>query len=293
MHPVLSEILKNGPVVTDGAWGTQLQSLGLEPGDFPDAWNLEFPERVTSVAQSYIDAGSQIVLTNTFGGNRIRLSEASLEDKVVAINKEGAKLSKAAAGDRAKVFGSIGPSGKMLCVGEVSAEDLSKAFLEQALALAEGGADGLVIETMSDPEEARLAIVAAKQTHLPVVACMVYDSGKGLDRTMMGTTPEQAVKVLVEAGADAVGANCGQGIEGFLPLCQRMKSVCQLPIWIKANAGLPELIDGESVYKTTPEQFIVSAGPILDAGADFIGGCCGTSPDFIRLLAELLRLGKD
>ena len=180
----------------------------------------------------------------------------------------------------------------MLCVGEVTAESLSEAFLEQAMALAEGGADGLVIETMSDPEEARLAVHAAKQTQLPVVACMVYDSGKALDRTMMGTTPEKSVEVLIEAGADVIGANCGQGIEGFLPLCKRMKAVCHLPIWIKANAGLPELIEGESVYKTTPEEFIAWVDPLINEGADFIGGCCGTSQDFIRSVAEALRLRK-
>ncbi|MBT5927594.1 MAG: methionine synthase [Verrucomicrobia bacterium] len=292
MHPVLSEILQEGPVVTDGAWGTQLQMSGLEPGDFPDAWNLEFPDKVAAVAESYASAGSQIVLTNTFGANRIRLLEASLETQAVAINQKGAELSKTAVGDRAKVFGSIGPSGKMLCVGEVTAESLSEAFLEQAMALAEGGADGLVIETMSDPEEARLAVHAAKQTQLPVVACMVYDSGKALDRTMMGTTPEKSVEVLIEAGADVIGANCGQGIEGFLPLCKRMKAVCHLPIWIKANAGLPELIEGESVYKTTPEEFIAWVDPLINEGADFIGGCCGTSQDFIRSVAEALRLRK-
>ena len=180
----------------------------------------------------------------------------------------------------------------MLCVGEVTAEALSEAFLEQATALAEGGADGLVIETMSDPEEARLAVLAARQTQLPVIACMVYDSGKTLDRTMMGTTPEKAVEVLAEAGANAIGANCGQGIEGFVPLCKRMKAVCQLPIWIKANAGLPEWVDGESVYKTTPEEFTAWIDPLLNEGADFIGGCCGTSPKFIQSVVEALRRRK-
>jgi len=292
MHPVLSQILNEGPVVTDGAWGTQLQRAGLEPGDFPDAWNLDFPGKVRSVAKSYIDAGSQVILTNTFGGNRIRLAEASLENRIQEINRQGALLSKSVVNAQAKVFGSIGPSGKMLCVGEVSAEELSETFLKQAMALAEGGADGLVIETMSDPEEARLATLAAKQTGLPVVACMVYDSGTGMDRTMMGATVEQATGVLLEAGADAIGANCGQGIEGFLPLCEKIKSACQLPIWIKANAGLPEWIQGEAVYRTTPEEFTAWVDPILNAGADFIGGCCGTSPEFIQHIAATLNLRK-
>lgn len=203
MHPVLSNLLSKGPVVTDGAWGTQLQLSGLEPGDFPEGWNLEFPDKVEAVASSYVAAGSQIILTNTFGGNRMRLKEALLDTRMHEINRQGAALSKSAAKEGTAVFGSIGPSGNMLCVGEVSEDELCEAFQEQARALADGGVDGIVIETMSDPQEARLAVLAAKETSLPVVACMVYDTGKGLDRTMMGSTPEQAVEILVEAGADA------------------------------------------------------------------------------------------
>jgi len=180
-------------ILTDGAWGTQLQARGLDFGDCPDEWNLTHPDEVAAVAASYVDAGSEIILTNTFRASRIPLAGYGLADKVTAINKMGVALSKRGAAGRAKVFASIGPSGKMLASGEVSAEGLRESFTEQAGALAEAGADGLVVETMSDPDEACIAVAAAKATGLLVVGCMVYDTGRGKDRTMMGTTPEQSV----------------------------------------------------------------------------------------------------
>jgi methionine synthase I (cobalamin-dependent) len=174
----------------------------------------------------------------------------------------------------------------MLLTGDVSPDTLLHAFTEQAQALAEGGVDALVIETMSDPEEARIAITAAKTTSLPIVACMVFDAGKNKDRTMMGTTPEQAASILTEAGADAIGSNCGQGIANFIPLAQRLKAATHLPIWIKANAGLPELIDGQVTYNTTPQQFASHYSTLQQTGAAFIGGCCGTNPLFIQALLQ-------
>jgi methionine synthase I (cobalamin-dependent) len=288
MHALLQELLVQTPVLTDGAWGTQLQARGLAPGECPDPWNLTHPDKVTGVARAYVEAGSQIVLTNTFGATRPRLAEAGCADQVTEINRAGARLSREAAGGRARVFASMGPSGRMLMTGEVTPELLSEAFREQAQGLAAGGADAIVIETMADPEEAKLAIAAARETGLPVVACMVFDSGKDKDRTMMGTTPEQAAAVMVEAGADVVGANCGQGIAGFVNLCRRLKAATDRPIWIKANAGLPELRDGKPVYTTTPREFASHVPALIDAGASFVGGCCGTSPEYIREVRELL-----
>jgi methionine synthase I (cobalamin-dependent) len=177
----------------------------------------------------------------------------------------------------------------MLLSGDISLEDMEKAFREQALALAEGGADGLVIETMSDIEEAKLAVAAARETGLPVVACMVFDSGKAKDRTMMGQTPEQVAQALTEAGADVIGANCGQGIAGFVSICQRLHAATDRPIWIKANAGLPTVIEGKAQYQVSPEEFSRVAPDLVSAGASFIGGCCGTSPEFIAALARRLR----
>ncbi|HAM70491.1 MAG TPA: methionine synthase [Verrucomicrobiales bacterium] len=285
MHPTLAALLNRGPVLTDGAWGTQLQERGLEPGEFPDLWNLSHPGPVAEVARAYVASGSRIVLTNTFGANRLRLAETPRPEQLREINLAGVRLSREAAAGRAAVFASLGPSGRLLCNGDVTPEELHSAFLEQAQALAEGGADGLVVETMSDLQEAAIAVAAARQTGLPVVACMVFDSGRDKDRTMMGTTPEQAAEGLVAAGADAIGANCGQGIEGFLPVCRRLRSACAQPIWIKANAGLPERVDGVIRYRTTPEAFARWIPPLLEAGASFVGGCCGTSPAFIRAAA--------
>jgi len=284
MHPKIQKLLTDRPLITDGAWGTEMQARGLAIGDFPDAWNLTQPDKVIEVAQAYVSAGSDIILTNTFGANRIRLMEAGLADQTRQINQRGAALSKQAANNKALVFASIGPSGKLVAMDETNPDELQAAFEEQAQALTEGGADALVIETMSDLDEARLAVQAAKQTGLPVVGCMVYDSGKDKDRTMMGITVEQAAEGLAEAGADIVGANCGQGIEGFLPICERLHAATGEPVWIKGNAGLPELVDGKAVYKTLPEEFASFFAGLVEAGAGFIGGCCGTNPEFIRSL---------
>lgn len=288
MHPTIGNLIASGPVVTDGAWGTQLQVLGLTLGEFPDAWNLTHPERVAEVASAYVNAGSRVVLTNTFGANRIRLAENAFADRVVEINRRGVEISCGAAVGKAAVFASIGPSGKLLLNGEVTVNELQAAFEEQAAALAQGGADALVIETMSDLEEAKLAVEAARTTGLPVVACMVFDSGKNLDRTMMGTTPEQAAQTLTAAGADVIGANCGQGISGFVPICQRLRAATNRPIWMKPNAGLPQLVDGSAVYVGTPEDFASQVPALIAAGANFIGGCCGTSPDFISAICHRL-----
>ena len=288
MHKTIEKLFQDRPIIIDGAWGTELQKQGLKPGESPEALNLERPEIVEAVAASYVAAGSQIIITNTFGGTRFTLESHGLADKVVDVNRIGAAISKRAAGDKALVFASVGPTGKMLMMGDVTEEDLLSAFSEQAQALLAGGADGLVIETMSDLEEAKIALKACKATGLPVVASMVYDAGSNMDRTMMGTTVEQATKELTEAGADVIGSNCGQGIEGFVNLCKNIKLHTHLPIWIKGNAGLPEMIDGTFVYKTTPEEFSSFGHPLLDAGADFIGGCCGTSPEFIRTLKSTI-----
>jgi len=289
LNGLLEKILKHIPVVTDGAWGTQLQRRGLEPGGSPDAWNLTHASEVEHVARSYVEAGSQIILTNTFGANRIMLERHGLERMTREINKAGAAISRRASGEKSFVFGSMGPSGKLFVMAEVAEAALTAAFEEQADALAEGGAHGIVVETMTDLEEAKLAVAAARKTALPVVASMVYDCGKEYDRTMMGITPEQAAQELAEAGADVIGANCGLGIEYFLVVTQRLRAATSLPVWIKPNAGLPEVSEGRVSYRTTPEEFAAHALKIRDAGAHFIGGCCGTTPEFIRALIQKLR----
>ena len=290
MQPFFDSLIQNRqtPVLTDGAWGTMMQALGLPIGDCPDAWNLTYPDRVEQVARAYVEAGSQIILTNTFGASRIMLERHGLAEQAAAINRAGAEISKRAAGSRARVVASIGPTGKMLMMGEVTESELRAAFDEQAQALADGGADALVIETMSDLGEMKAALAAAKATGLPVIASMTFGSGKKLDRTLMGTTPEEAAEELARAGADAVGANCGLGIESYVSICERLHAATQLPVWIKPNAGLPEMVDGQIVYRTTPQAFAAYAPAMRDAGASFLGGCCGSSPDFIRALGLAL-----
>jgi 5-methyltetrahydrofolate--homocysteine methyltransferase len=182
----------------------------------------------------------------------------------------------------------MGPSGKLIVMKQVSADELEDAFTVQAMAIADAGADAIVVETMMDIAEALAAVSAAKKTGLPVVASMVFDAGKNKDRTMMGNTPEAVVEKLSAAGADVIGSNCGQGIEGFIPICRRMRAVTDLPLWIKANAGLPKLIQGQTVYDTTPDQFARFVPQLIDAGANFIGGCCGTNPDFIAAVKRII-----
>ncbi len=286
MKLLLEQLLSAGPVITDGAWGTQIQNLGLEPGSCPDGWNIQNPEAIERVARSYVDAGSRIILTNTFGANRVMLERHELLQRAPAINRAGAEISCKAAAGKAYVFGSMGPSGKMLFAGEIGEDELLDAFREQAQSLAEGGAQGLVIETMSELSEAAIALKAARETGLPVVVSMVYDSGKEFDRTMMGTTPAMAAAELEQEGADVIGANCGVGVEFFLPVCTGLRAATKLPLWIKPNAGLPEMENGKIVYHTNPAKFAEHAGRILSAGAQFIGGCCGTSPEFIHELAR-------
>jgi 5-methyltetrahydrofolate--homocysteine methyltransferase len=285
---LIEQLIAGGPVVTDGAWGTQLFARGLDPGDVPDSWNLSHPDRVEEVGRAYVEAGSQVILTNTLRANRLTLAAYGLAEKTVEINRAGAAISRRAAEGRARVFASMGPSGRLLVMGEVSEEELCKAFREQADALAEGGADALLIETMTDLSEAAVAVSAAQYTGLPVVATMVFDSGKEKDRTMMGATPERAASELESAGADVVGANCGVGIAGYVGVCRRMHATTKLPIWIKANAGLPEMVDGRTIYRMTPAEFAGYVPALLEAGASFIGGCCGTGPEFVRAIAAAL-----
>jgi 5-methyltetrahydrofolate--homocysteine methyltransferase len=289
MQQLIEKLLKESPVITDGSWGTQLQKRGLARGECPETWNEAHPEKVMEVAQQYVEAGSRIILTNTFGANRFVLGKYGMVDRVRELNMSGVAISKKAAAGSAYVFASMGPCGKLLAMKEVSEEDMYAAFREQALSIRDAGADGIVVETMMDLQEAVLAVKASVGTGLPVVACMVFDSGKNKDRTMMGNTPEAAVEELAKAGAHVIGANCGQGIDGFIPLCRRLKSAGAAHVWMKPNAGLPELVDGKAVYRTAAADFAERVPLLIEAGADFIGGCCGTDAGFIKAIRKVLK----
>jgi len=288
MHPLIRSLVSSGPVVTDCSWGTQIQQRGLKRGECPDSWNLSHPQRVLEVAQQYVNAGSQIILTNTFGGSRLALQKFKLGGKVADINTAGVEISKKAAGDRAYVFASIGPTGLMLVTRETTEEELQNVFEEQAAAQARAGADGIIVETMIDVTEARIAAAAAKQTGLPVIVSMVYDSGENKDRTMMGNSPEEVVAELTGVGIDGIGANCGQGIEAFPPICARLRQATDLPIWMKPNAGLPEIVDDQTLFRTTAQEFVQYIPELIAGGADFIGGCCGTDQGFVEAIRKTI-----
>ena len=289
MNVTLERLLAEAPVLTDGAWGTQLQAGGLAPGEFPDLWNLRWPNRVLAVARNYVNAGSRVILTNTFGANQFRLQEVNAEKQVREINCAGVWISQNAAAEKALVFASMGPSGRILFSGDVTFEQLLRGFGTQAEAFAEAGADAVVIETMSELDEARAALQAVRAVGLPAVVCMVFDSGKNKDRTMMGKTPEEVAEELTHAGASAIGANCGHGITNAIAVCRRLSASTHLPIWMKPNAGLPEISQNAVQYKTSAQEFAGNIPGLLNAGASFVGGCCGSSPDFIREINSVLR----
>jgi 5-methyltetrahydrofolate--homocysteine methyltransferase len=283
--------LVDGPatVITDGATGTELQQRGLPPGECPDVWTLTHPEVVCEVARSYADAGSDAILTTTFRANAISLAAYGLAGKAPAINRAGAALARRAAAGKAAVFGSIGPTGQLLSLQTELREPMAAAFREQAQALADGGADALLLETFSDIEEAKVAAEAALVTGLPIIVSFAFDTGKNKDRTMTGVTPETAAREMTSAGVAVVGANCGVGIEAYVPICRRMRAATTLPLWFKPNAGLPEVIKGEIRYHVTPEKFASHVPELVEAGAKFVGACCGSNPDFIRAIAAVLR----
>jgi len=281
---VLENWLGGGVLISDGAWGTELQARGLALGTNPDTWNLTHPERVEEVARAYAGAGSQVVLTNTFRANAVAMKEATAAE-LDEINRTGVALSRRGA-PGVRVFASIGPTGKILMSGDVSPEEMSEAFGAQALSLAAAGADALLIETLSDIEEARLAVRAATQTGLPVLASFTFHSGKSKDRTMMGATPEAVAAAMEEAGAAAVGANCGVGVEHAVAICRRLHAATSLPVWIKPNAGLPTIDSSGLHYATSAEFFASHYAGLREAGASFLGACCGSTPDFIRALVK-------
>lgn len=283
-HPTISRLLQQTPILLDGAWGTELQKRGLAPGECPESWNCDQPERVLEIPAAYVQAGSRIVLTNTFGGNRLTLARHDRSGQVASLNHAGVAISRRAATDQALVFASIGPSGCMLAAGDVTEEEWQAAFSEQARELAQAGADGLVLETFGDPDEIRIALSAAKATGLPVVLSLTYLYGAKADRTMSGLSPEQSVELFPEA--DVIGLNCGQGPETCVELVRRLHAATGKPVWCKPNAGLPVEAEGRWVYRETPEHFAAAMALLVEAGATFVGGCCGTSPEHIAAVRK-------
>lgn len=286
----LKSVLKAAKV-SDGAWGTELDKLGCPAGYCREEWNLSHPELVEKVAASYVAAGSNVILSNTFSANPFTLEKHGLAGKIEALNCAGAQISKKAAENKAWVFASMGPTGKMLMTEEVTEEELYKAFSLQARALAKGGADAIVCETFADLQELLIAVRSVKEAGLPVVASMTFDTGPDL-RTMMGVAAGDAAEQLARAGADTVGCNCGVGIDGYIKVAGVMRQHTDLPIWVKPNAGLPEIQGGKTVYREGPEGFAGKVHLLLKAGANFVGGCCGTTPAHIRNVAAAVKTAR-
>lgn len=292
----LTEIVKSGKVlVSDGAWGTFLQKKGMQPGECPELWCVEKFDDVKSIAESYIGAGADMVETNSFGGSKYKLDRFGLDTRVPEINEASAKASRHAAGDNHWVIASIGPTGKLLVMGEVTEQDLYDAFKDQAIALEKGGADAVCIETMSDIGEAVQAIKAAREnTKLEVICTFTFEKTKRGDyRTMMGVTPVQAAQAAVDAGADIIGANCGNGMERMIEITREMREAFpNVPILIHANAGLPVNVNGTDVFPETPEMMAGYVDELIEAGANIIGGCCGTTPAHISAIARAVANHK-
>jgi len=284
------------PRVLDGAWGTELQKLGLPPGSPSEIWNVSKPDAVEQVARSYVEAGCDVVLTNTFSANRIILDNHGIGHRAAELAEAGVLLSRRAAdaaksaGRDVKVFASIGPTGLVVMMGDKPREVIAAAFAEAAEAVAFGGADGIVLESFAELDEIAIAIEAVKgKTDLPVVASMTFASGPDKNCTMMGNKPSDLAALALRAGADAVGANCGVGPENYVKVAAMFRAACDLPIWIKANAGLPEMTREGARFPMGPAQFAALVPQLLASGANFIGGCCGTTPEHIRSVVQALR----
>jgi len=289
----ITEALKSGKVlISDGAWGTFLHIKGLKPGECPELWCVNKPSEVLDVAKNYIDAGADMVETNSFGASSFKLDHYGLADRAAEINEAAAKISREAAGDNKWVIASIGPTGKMLVTEEVTEQELYDAFKTQAVAFEKGGADAACIETMSDIEEACQAVKAVKEnTKLEVICTFTFEKTvQGEYRTMMGADPVSAIKAVIAAGADIVGANCGNGIERMIEVVTQMRSAEKnIPILVHANAGLPKNVSGEVVFPETPDDMASLAPKLAAAGANIIGGCCGTTPAHIMAIKESLK----
>jgi 5-methyltetrahydrofolate--homocysteine methyltransferase len=292
MKKIVSELKKGRVLVSDGAWGTFLQQKGLKPGECPEEWNISRPDDVLDIARSYFEAGSDMVETNSFGGSRFKLAKFGFEDKVFAFNKAAAEISRKAAGPDRFVLGSVGPTGKLLLMEEVTEEELYEAFKEQSMALEAGGVNAIMIETMTDLEEARIAVKAAKEnTGCEVFCTMTFEKiiGGGY-RTMMGISPSEMAATLVEAGADLIGTNCGNGIEDMIGMVKEIRQVnSSIPVLVHANAGMPRYEDGKTTFPESPDEMAFRVKEIIEAGANIVGGCCGTTPDHICKVREVVK----
>ncbi len=292
MKSILSDLNKRKVLVSDGAWGTLLQKRGLAPGECPELWNVTHRDDVFSVAKGYVDAGADMILTNSFGASPAKLKHYGLQDRTAELNQAAAAVSREAAGSNCFVFGSMGPTGVILMMGEVSEQALYDGFYLQAKALKSGGADGVCIETMSAIDEACLAVRAAKDVAgLEIICTFTFEMTAGGEfKTMMGVSPVEMARAVTKAGASIIGANCGNGFERMIDIVREMRGVDKTtPILVHGNAGKPEIRDGKTIFPESPEMMASRVGSLIKAGANIIGGCCGTTPEHIRAMAKEIK----
>jgi 5-methyltetrahydrofolate--homocysteine methyltransferase len=293
----LLERLQSEVLVFDGAMGTMLFAAGLAPGACPELWNAERPEVLQGVHRAYLEAGSDMVETNTFGGTRLKLKAYGLAERCRELNEKGARLARAVCPAGGLVAGSVGPTGHLPDtfepLGDTPPELFYESFREQAVALTEGGVDLFAIETMMIPDEAVLAIKAAKEaTGLPVMCSMTfqYNSANGTDRTMWGTSPAEAARQLVAAGADIVCCNCGDGGPGRVPaILAEMRTATPGFLAAYPNAGIPRIVGDKTIYDLSPDSMAAAFPAILDAGARIVGACCGSTPAHIKAIAGVVH----
>ncbi len=295
MKKRLQDAIRERALLGDGAMGTQLMLAGLEQGNCGEAWNLAQPERVLAIQKRYVQAGSDCLITNTFGGSRIMLNRHGHADDVVGINAAGVRIAREAFGDRdGYVLGDIGPFGGLMePYGDFTEAQVRDAFREQAQALVDAGADAIIIETQTGLEELRLGLIAAREAGAAcVIGSMAYDvtlDGSTF-RTMMGIDPERAAEFMHEHGADIAALNCGTGMdmERARQAVIRYQRATQLPVMAQPNAGQPKLVEMKVIYDETPEEMVKGVVPLLEIGANIIGGCCGSTPDHIRAFRQAM-----
>lgn len=286
---IVAAVQSGRVLVSDGAWGTFLQKKGMKPGECPELWCVTHRVDVLDIARSYVEAGADMIETDSFGGTRCKLQHFGLEDRTVELNEAAASISREAAGLDRWVIASVGPTGLMTVMGDVTEDDLYRDFKEQAVALAAGGADALCIETMSAVDEAAAAIRAAREhTACEVICTFTFElTLQGEYRTMMGVSPAEAARAAVEAGAHVIGTNCGNGMERMVDIVREMRAACpKTPILVHANAGLPKSVNGVDVFPEMPAEMAARVPALVAAGASIIGGCCGTTPAHIAAIKQ-------
>ncbi len=294
MKSVLRELIHRRGVLFDGAMGTELIARGLSSGEASEEWNLKHPEIISKIHRAYFKAGADIVQTNTFGGSRLKLAARGLDNRVREVNIQAAKIALAVKPPERFVAGNIGPTGSFLQpVGSFTPAEMEEVFYEQASLLVEGGVELINIETMYDLEEAKAAVRGSRRaTELPVFASMTFSKTKKGFYTIMGNDVPTSLKELEKCGAEVVGANCTLGMPEMLELVKLMRQNTDLPIIAQANAGAPQLKDDKVTYPISAEEYARYAEKLLETGADIIGGCCGTGPEYIRLMAPLVKREK-